>query len=178
MALHSIIHEAFGILRRHPLHLLCAALAFLAFVGEIYILVQVHSYGSQISIRQSDKAWIRSGTSTRTGTSTSCNDATTLRSYFFWVTTGFTAVTGLNLLIACIAVVRAADWRENYARRSLWRWVLVPVFLCFTGLISGILPTLLQRNDLSGTATLAILALYVQTLVWALVLAWRDVRQL
>lgn len=145
------------------MHLLCAVLAFVAFGGEVYILLQTRVYGDKITIAKSDS-------------NTSCNEAATLRLYLFWLATGITAVAGLNFLIACVAVVRLNDWRENYGRNSLWKWVLLPVFVCFAGLISGILPMLLEKNSVSGTAALTILALYVQTLVWALVLAWRDVR--
>lgn len=137
-------------------------LALIAFAAEIYIIIQASLYGKKISITLSDD--------------TTCNEGKTLRFYLFWLATGVTTIAGLNLAIALIAIAGRLDyWRQNVRRKTFWRYTMLPPIVCCVGLMAGILPVLLVGNNASGAAALIIFTLYFQTVVWALVLAWRDV---
>lgn len=153
-----------GILRRHPLHLLCELLAVVAFGGEVYVLSQARVPADQITVIPSSD-----------GTA-SCNEAATLRSYLFWLALGVITAVTLNIIMTLAAIAKSGDWRVNFTKKSLWKLVLLPVLVSYYGLATGILPMLLTKSDALGTAAFIILTLYFQTLVWALVLAWRDVR--
>lgn len=108
----------------------------------------------------------------------SCNEVATLRSYLFWLALGVITVVTLNIVMTLAAIAKSKDWRVNSTKKSPWKLVLLPVLVCYYGLAAGILPMLLTKRDVSGTVAFIILTLYFRTLVWALVLAWRDVRDL
>lgn len=152
-------------LTRHPLHLLCALLALVTLGGEIYILSQARVPADQITVTPS---W--------DDDTTTSNEAATLRSYLFWLGLGVVTIVALDMLITLVAMAKQHDWRKNWSEKSLWKLALLPVLACYYGLASGVLPMLLTKGDVSGMTALMILTLYFQTLVWASVLAWRDVR--
>lgn len=136
-------------------------LALVAFGGEVYILLQMRLYGQKITVAKSDG-------------STCSNETATLRSYLLWLALGVTVAAGLNFVLALVATARPTYWRRNNQKRTLWKRVLFPVIICFMGMTAGIMPVLLKKNDVSAMAAFIVLTLYFQTLVWALVLAWRD----
>lgn len=160
--LHGITRQLLD-LKNHLLQTFCAVLAFVAFGGEVYILLQTRLYGDKLTIASDD---------------TSLNDMAVLRSYLFWLAAGVTVAAGLNFVVALVATARLSYWRLNFRKKTFWKLTLLPVLSCFGGLTAGILPVLLKRDDASAMAVLIILALYFQTPVWALVLAWRDVRMM
>lgn len=130
-----------------------------ALVGEIYIVVQAHEKGQLMCSEIS-------GGSTGRGH----------HPYFFWLALGNVVACANNLVISSLATLKNVYLKANREKNTRWLRPLFAAYVCVLGLMAGILPAALTPNDgPSLFAVISILSIYSQSVLWAIILGWRDI---
>lgn len=139
-----------------PTHTIAAIFAVVALGGQAYIMSQASRYGNVTVIEVGEDG-----------------SKLDLQSYFFWLALGVTVTSVYNLILAYLAILKYS--RPNL-KKGVFAWLpLVVVLFLVKGFTAGILPELVGTRQASGSAVFILLTLYFQCVLWALVLAWRDV---
>lgn len=142
-------------------HSIAGIAAAAALVGEVYIVVQANEEGkvvcSEIDHNITGQAH---------------------HSYFFWLALGIVVACASNLVIAGLATFKKLYLKTNRERNTRWLLPLFAAYVCVMGLMAGILPAALKSHDgPSLFAIVSILSIYSQSVLWAIILGWRDVEK-
>ncbi|KAG6359026.1 hypothetical protein INS49_012546 [Diaporthe citri] len=142
-------------------HSIAGLAAAAALVGEVYIVAQANEEGKVVCYEVNDG-------STEQGH----------HSYFFWLALGIVVACASNLVIAGLATFKNLYLKTNREKNTRWLWPLFAAYVCMMGLMAGILPAALRPNDgPSLFAIISILAIYSQSVLWAIIMGWRDVEK-
>lgn len=142
-------------------HSIAGIAAAAALVGEVYIVVQANKEGNLVCSEIYHES---------TGQAH--------HSYFFWLALGIVVACANNLVIAGLATFKNVYLRTNREKNTRWLLPLFTAYLCVMGLMSGILRAALRPHDgPSLFAIVSILSIYSQSVLWAIILGWRDVEK-
>lgn len=140
-------------------HSIAAIVALAALLGEAYIIVRAFKEGRGVHFETN-------------GETMDLNK----NSYFFWLALGIIVACGNHLIIAALATFKQAYLKTNRENNTKWLLPLFAAHVCVIGLMAGLLPAALKRDDSpSAFAAVSILSIYFQSILWAIILAWRDV---
>lgn len=142
-------------------HSIAGIAAAAALVGEIYIVVKANEEGKAICSEIDHE-----------------NTGRGHHSYFFWLALGIVVACANNLVIAGLATFKNVYLKANREKNTRWLLPLFAAYVCVMGLMSGILPAALRPHDgPSLFAIISILSIYSQSVLWAIILGWRDVKK-
>jgi hypothetical protein len=154
-------NRAFNFIKENWKNSIAVTLAFTALVGEAYIIIQAYEEGKAVCSETNDEGLRRNRCS-----------------YFFWLALGTVVACGNNLIIPVLATFKNAYLKTNREKNTKWLWPLLAAYVCMMGLMAGVLPAALKRCDgPSAFAVVSILSVYFQSILWAVILGWRDVEK-
>lgn len=155
----AAIQRSFRFIIGNWKHSVAVVVAAAALVGEVYIVVQANEAGKIVC---SENHYEDTGRGHH--------------SYFFWLALGIVVACANNLVIAALATFKNVYLKTNREKNTRWLWPLFAAYVCMMGLMAGILPAVLRPHDgPSLFAIIAILSIYSQSVLWAIILGWRDV---
>lgn len=130
-------------------------------MGELYIVVQANEKGRSLCLDITDES---------TGQAH--------HEYFFWLALGIVVACASNLVIAGLATSKNVYLKTNREKKTKWLWPLFAAYVCTMGLMAGVLPAALRPHDgPSLFAIISILSIYSHSVLWAIILGWRDVEK-
>lgn len=142
-------------------HLIASLAAATALGAELYIVVKANAEGNSVCSDIIDESTGRAH-----------------HAYFFWLALGIVVACANNLVISGLATFKNAYLKINREKNTRWLWPLFAAYVCMMGLMSGILPAALRPHDgPSLFAVFSILSIYTQSILWAIILGWRDVEK-